>query len=215
MRLFVAVELDDAVRAAAASAIDALRRDRAVRRLDPRWVVAENLHVTVRFIGHVPDDGARAIVDALAGPVTLAPFSMTVAGCGAFPTSGPIRVIWLGIPDGCDGLAAIYDEMSRRLLPFGFEPEGRPFSAHLTLARVKDAPRGASADARAALDRLEFRPHSCLVRQATLFESRLSPRGPRYEPLARVPLSKMGNGKGKGNDNGKDQRIKGSKDPIL
>jgi 2'-5' RNA ligase len=188
MRLFVAVEVDDAIRAVASAAIDALRHDRAVRRLDPRWVAAENLHVTVRFIGHVADDVAPAVVDALTVPVDLPAFSMTVAGCGAFPPSGPVRVIWLGIPDGRDGLAAISDEMNRRLQPFGFEPEKRPFSAHLTLARVKDAPRGVSADARAALDRVEAPPLSCPVRQATLFHSQLSQRGPRYEPLARIPL---------------------------
>ena len=189
MRLFVAVELGEAVREAAASAIDHLRQDRAVRRLGPRWVPADNLHITVRFIGHVPDETAPAVVEAVTLPIEMPHFSLTVAGCGAFPPSGPVRVIWLGLPEGGEGLAAIYDEMNERLRPFGLEPEKRPFSAHLTLARVKDAPRGASADARAALARVEVRPISCPVREATLFRSHLSPKGPRYEALARIPLA--------------------------
>ncbi len=74
-------------------------------------------------------------------------------------------------------------------LPLGLAPEERPFSAHLTLARIKDAPRGVSAQARDALQRCAVPAVSWTVREATIFQSHLSPRGPRSEPLARATLN--------------------------
>jgi 2'-5' RNA ligase len=188
MRLFVAVDLDDNVRSTARETMETLRREPAIRRLDPRWVPAENLHITVRFIGHVPDDKAQSVIDVLKADVPVATFEATAQGCGAFPPSGAVRVIWIGLPGGCEGLAEIYGEMNRRLLPFGMPPENRPFSAHLTLARVKDAPRGVSQDARKALERCRVPPVAWTVREATVFQSHLSPHGPRYEALARATL---------------------------
>jgi 2'-5' RNA ligase len=87
-----------------------------------------------------------------------------------------------------DGLGAIHDEMNRRLLPFGFEPESRPFSAHLTLARVKDAPRGSGRAVRDALAGRDVSAPPVRVTAATLFQSHLSPHGPRYEAVADIPL---------------------------
>lgn len=188
MRLFVAVALEDAVRAAAAKTAGALRGACARSGIDARWVATENLHLTVRFIGHVADERVEPLIAAVTAPIDIAPFVLALSGCGAFPSSGAPRVIWIGVSEGLDGLRAIHDEMDRRLLPFGFEPEARAFSAHLTLARVKDAPRGAG---RALRERLQARVVTlppARVTAATLFRSHPSPRGARYEGLAAIPL---------------------------
>jgi len=186
MRLFVAVELNgDCIRVATETA--------AVlgRVVDPKiraaWVSAANMHLTVRFIGHIDDGRAPAMLEALAPPLDLAPFDVELGGCGVFPPSGPPRVIWIGLAQGLPSLAAMHEEFSRRLRPFGFEPEDRPFSAHLTLARIKDAPKGAGTPLREALRHIQPSGARAHVTNATVFQSHLSPKGPRYEALLQVP----------------------------
>ena len=196
MRLFVAVDIDDRARRIAEETAQALRRDIG-NASNIRWVPAENLHLTVRFVGHVQDDRVPALLDALTPPLDIAPFAVELAGCGVFPPSGAPRVIWIGLTVGLPGLAALHEEFDRRLAPFGFEPERRPFSAHLTLARIKDQSRGARPglpkSVRAAVQQAirDVTPRStrCRVTRATIFQSHLSPRGPRYEAIAFAPLT--------------------------
>src|SRR4051794_37750784 len=99
MRLFVGMELCTALRDAAADAAGALRTALGPR-VDARWVALEKLHVTVRFIGSVDDVRVPAVVDALAPPLAVAPFDIQLGPCGAFPRSGPPRVIWIGLAAG-------------------------------------------------------------------------------------------------------------------
>jgi 2'-5' RNA ligase len=191
MRLFVGVEIDDTVRQAAASATDDLRRCLTHARADvhARWVEPGNLHATVWFIGEVNDERGAEIRRALAAPVPTRAFDLGVGGFGAFPPSGPPRVIWLGVTTGSDAMAALYDAVRGRLEPLGFEAEKRRYSAHVTVARVKDVDRGAARRVRDALAATPADCGACRVEAATLFRSQLSPRGSQYEPLLRVPLS--------------------------
>src|SRR5215510_3992288 len=106
MRLFVAVELPDAIRARARQTAEELRERlrRSRLRLDARWVDPANMHLTVRFIGHVPDDRASLLIAAVRAPVPAASFDVQVAGCGAFPPRGAPRVFWIGVRRGLEGL---------------------------------------------------------------------------------------------------------------
>ena len=191
MRLFVAVDLPDAVRDAArdtaATLRERLRRSRV--RLDARWVDPANMHLTVRFIGHVPDDRASLLIEGLRSPVPAAPFELRLAGGGAFPPRGAPRVFWIGVPRGLEFLRGLHEEFNRRVAPFGYAPEDRPFSAHLTLARVKDVARGDGPRARAIVEQLDIDLGAFPVSAAALFQSRLSPHGPTYEALVRIPLA--------------------------
>jgi 2'-5' RNA ligase len=187
MRLFVAVEIEDTARRAAAAAAEELRHVLAPV-LKARWVAAENMHLTVRFIGQVDDLRAPALVEALCPPLDIAPFDLELGACGVFPPRGAPRVLWIGLTQGLPSLALLHDAFNQRLRPFGFEPEVRPFSAHLTLARIKDAPGGAARAVRDALDRVTVHRARSDVGRATLFQSHLSTKGPRYEPVAFIPL---------------------------
>jgi 2'-5' RNA ligase len=187
MRLFVAAEVDQSVLDEAQRAIEALRTalDGMLR---PRWVAPRNLHLTIRFIGHVPADRITSVVDALAPEIQLEPFDVALDQCGVFPPHGPPRVLWIGLAEGLPSLEQMHHECNRRLLPLGYEPERRPFSAHLTLARIKDAPRGSGARVRDALSRVRVAGVRSRVSEAVLFESHLSPNGATYNPLLRIPL---------------------------
>ncbi len=189
MRLFVGVELSDDVRAAAAATAGRLREDlrKARLHLDARWVAPENLHVTLWYIGEVSDERGAAISAALAAPFPIAPFDLALDGCGAFPPSGSPRVFWIALRAGADRMLDLWREVAARLAPLGFEPERRPYSAHLTIARVKDGGREA-AGIRRLLGETAAPAAACRVAAVTLFRSHLSPKGSTYEPLARVPL---------------------------
>ena len=151
------------------------------------WVPADRAHVTVRFIGHVDDAAARPIAEALAPPLAVDRFDLTVHGVGAVPPSGSPRVIWAGLTSGVDSLAAIEREVSARLERCGVAREDRPYHPHLTLARVKDA---GGLRARTLLEGLADRAFGTTrVDAITLFESRLSPKGPTYVALQRTALA--------------------------
>jgi 2'-5' RNA ligase len=187
MRLFVAVDLDDSARRAAEETAEALRRAIGPA-LPARWIPARNMHLTVRFIGHVADDRAPAVLAALAPALPIAPFDIEFGGCGAFPPRGAPRVIWIGLAQGLPSLSAMHDELDRRLAPLGFSAEQRAFSAHLTLARVTSARGASSAIVRAAFRDAIVSPARWRVDRATIFQSHLSPRGPRYEAVGHVVL---------------------------
>jgi RNA 2',3'-cyclic 3'-phosphodiesterase len=188
VRLFVGVQLCDALREDATAAAESLRA-RLGSRLVARWVAPEQLHITVRFIGHVDDSDAPAVIDAVSPPIPLNPFDLRFGGCGVFPRSGPPRVIWIALAEGLASCGAIHAELDRRLSRLGFEPETRPFSAHLTLARVKDVRGSTARDIRNIVTTPIESSGICQVTHATLFQSHLSPKGSRYETVARIDLA--------------------------
>lgn len=188
----MAVTLSEAVRRAAADLIGECRRRAAA--LAPRariaWVDPERLHVTVRFIGTVEDDRAAAVDDALTPTVPLEPFACTLAGTGCFPGRGQPRVVWAGVTSGLPNLVALEHEVSRRLTGIGLEPDWRPYAPHLTLGRVREA---AGLRGERLLHGLaDAGLGTMTVDRMTLFESRLSPKGPDYVPRLATPLGAAG-----------------------
>jgi len=188
VRLFVAVDLPEEMCDAIGGTCERLRLALG-RRVRARWVPTENIHVTIRFIGHVPDDRVPPLVAAVSTPLDIAPFELRLGRCGVFPGGGPPRIIWLGCAAGSSSLAAIHDAMNQRLAMLGLVEEGRPYSAHVTLARVADVARGSAASVRTIVQTADVVPAVGHIAHATLFRSLLSPRGARYEALTRVALT--------------------------
>jgi RNA 2',3'-cyclic 3'-phosphodiesterase len=190
VRLFAGIDLDAPVRSAAAAATDHLRAE--LPRVDPdfaaRWIPPANLHITLWFLGEVADEAATAVVAALRQPFPTASFPLVLRGCGAFPRSGPPRVLWVGVSRGAPEMRALYGELADRLVPLGFPREPRPYSPHLTVARVKASGRGTARAVRQLLAETAADCGTSAVTAVTLFRSRLSPRGAAYEPILRVPL---------------------------
>jgi 2'-5' RNA ligase len=189
MRLFIAIEVGDAIAQEASRVIDTLRDRAAALAPSARitWITPERMHLTVRFIGHVDDARAAAIVDAFREPIAVDPFELAIAGTGTFPPQGAPRVIWAGIAAGGDASEAVERQVTTRVTALGVAPEERPYRPHVTLARVKAPARLRAAALLEGLEQHVFGRVS--VAAITLFESRLSPTGPTYVALLRTPLN--------------------------
>jgi 2'-5' RNA ligase len=189
MRLFVAVDLDEPRRLAAGRAASDLARRLSLGRA-VKWVEPRNLHLTIRFIGEADESQARRIQAAL-DPALLTPaFDFALGGVGVFPPGGSPRVLWLGVVHGAAALADLHDEVEGRLQAIGEPPEGRGFSAHLTLARFKDLDRARGEWVRTALREIRFEAGPCRIEAITLYQSGLAPSGPTHTPLLRSPLAR-------------------------
>jgi RNA 2',3'-cyclic 3'-phosphodiesterase len=166
------------------------RATAAARRAKVTWIPADRMHLTIRFIGEVDDGKASMVRQALEEPLTVAPFRLTLCGAGTFPKSGTPRVVWLGVTEGREQLLCVERAINARLTPLGILEEDRAYSPHLTLARVRD-PAGLKSTR--LLDGLtDRRIGTTHIDTITLFQSKLSPKGPTYTPLLRTPLKVAG-----------------------
>ena len=187
-RIFAAVPLGDAARAAIETLVATVRATAEPSEREVRWVRLEGIHVTLRFIGPTPEPRIGDAVDALtAAAATARPFQAGLDGAGAFPNADRPRALWLGIGEGAGELASLTAAVSRELAERGWPPDERPFRAHLTLARSD----GIAAGARTA-ERLRVAAVGLDVRwtvdRAILFESVTGGGPARYVPLSEARL---------------------------
>ncbi|MCI0339743.1 MAG: RNA 2',3'-cyclic phosphodiesterase [Planctomycetales bacterium] len=183
MRAFVAVEISDSCRAAVGRFLEKLRP--AAGGL--RFVPAENLHVTVKFLGDVAAERLPEIVEALRGAAAgRGPIRFGVRGVGGFPNLRAPRVLWIGGMDPEGRLADLAAAVERATEPLGFPPEGRGFTLHVTIARPRDGriPGGL----RQALEGPEPDFGETLAHRMVLMESLLDPSGAKYRPSAEIAL---------------------------
>ena len=182
VRTFVAVLLPDDLRGRLALAIDALRPHAP----GVAWVAAENLHVTVKFLGGVEEARLAEVRAALERAVTAPAFEVNMRGLGAFPGATRARVLWAGAP-GSPAFAGLAGAVDRALAGLGFPPEVRGFTPHVTLGRVREPGRNPALAS--ALEAAAHRDFGALrVDRISLMRSDLSPRGARYTELAGFPL---------------------------
>jgi 2'-5' RNA ligase len=189
VRLFVAIELGADVQREAAGTIEELKRRTAqsAPRAKVTWVRPEQLHITLRFIGQVDPDGATNIQTALAPPIRVPPFELSIKGMGTFPPKRPPRVLWAGISAGIDSLRSVEQEVRSRLTPLVPGDDG-DYHPHVTLGRVKFA---AGLRPAVLLEGLEDTTFGVVrVGAVTLFESRLSSKGSTYVALGRTSLAR-------------------------
>jgi RNA 2',3'-cyclic 3'-phosphodiesterase len=132
VRLFVALDFPDAVR-------QSLRE--LIARLQPecrgaRWVRPEAMHVTLKFIGEIPEEKIQPIQAALAPVHSTQPVDLHFRGLGFFPNERRPRVLWVGM-EASANLPELVASIERALVPLGIPAESRDFVPHLTLARFQ------------------------------------------------------------------------------
>lgn len=199
IRAFVAVALDADARKALARAQEQAR-DRTMRELSGsapgariQWVRPDSIHLTLKFLGEIADTRVEEIRSALAPTIQAqARFSVEVGGFGVFPNLRAPRVLWVGVSgqgDRAITLARLAADVDAGLDALGFPREAKPFSPHLTLARIKERSREVGkALAESGLMAQAERVGSLKVDAVALIRSELKPSGAVYTPLWEVPL---------------------------
>jgi len=185
MRCFIAIELPVDVHRKLAG----LQRHLSPLEPDVRWMPVETIHLTLKFLGEVPDPQVPEVCAAALEVAThIPPFELEVCGVGCYSPSGAPRVLWAGITRPVPPpLLACQKALEAACTPLGFAPEGRAYSPHLTIGRVRE--RGATGRIRPAVRAQEaFTAGAFTVSELTVFQSILGQPHARHIPLARAPL---------------------------
>jgi 2'-5' RNA ligase len=185
-RLFIALELPANVRRSVKDHIDRLRQEVSDARAS--WTREENLHLTLKFVGATPVTMVEALSAAAQRAASaVSPFELSVGGCGAFPTHGQPRVLWIGINDPSGELNDYYRALEDECAKAGFQREERPLHPHLTIARLRQ-PRG-SRRLVEIHKQAGFEPIPVNIRDVCLIRSERRNEGSRYTVISRHDFS--------------------------
>ena len=184
MRLFVAIELPDSIKQELVRLQEHIKK--SCGSCPARWVAPGNVHLTLNFLGDVSaskfDDLKRAVAQTSGGADG---FDLTLAELGAFPNLERPRVIWVGIRGDLNRLLALQKNLEQSISALGITPENRPFSPHLTLARVGDEVFAADKKRLGAAAAGTGCGTDCSIpiRSVSLIRSQLTTGGPVYTVL--------------------------------
>ncbi len=184
VRLFVAIEIAEEIRKKFVEFQNTLKKADA----DVGWVLPENFHITLKFIGYLEGEKVDAVIGILRDSVVnIRPFDLSYIGVGVFPTQRNPRVIFIDVIDPGRNLMSIHERLDSQLLALGVERENRPFEAHLTVGRIKT-----QRNVRKLIENLHsyngFNFGSESVTQVVLMKSDLSQDGPIYTKLHSIHL---------------------------
>jgi len=190
IRAFIAIELPTAILGEV---------DQVEARLKPqvppetvRWVKADSIHLTLKFLGQVPSDQLELITSALrTAAAAHAPFTLEVSDAGCFPNAHRPRVVWVGVKDDGHRLHVMQRAVENAIAPLGYPTEVRDFTPHLTLGRLARDVR--QIDQKKIGEVVQLAAVGSLgrweVKQIALIRSDLKPNGAEYTILMRAPLT--------------------------
>jgi len=189
IRAFIAVDISPEI-------LDQIKRisddlNQQINNHAVRWVPAENIHLTLKFLGDVSVNNLELLTDALRlEAINHRPFSISVGGIGAFPSVRRPRVLWIGI-EGPETLLNLQHNIESQMARLGYEKDQRPFSPHLTLGRVSRSAR--PDEIRVVSQTVEAYNLGFLgitsVNDFHLYRSDLHPDGAVYTRILTLPLT--------------------------
>lgn len=185
MRCFISIELPESLKKEIAEKTAKLRALDA----DVKWIVPENLHLTLKFLGETPEEIVPAVKETLAKTAArFGKFNLDFSGLGVFPDARRPRVLWVGVLDS-ESLLSLQRDAEEGMKEFGFEAEDRAFSAHLTIGRVR-SPKGKERLVR-EIEALKDASFGWVeVAEMSFMKSELKPSGAKYTVLFVVPLGR-------------------------
>jgi len=190
IRSFIAIELPEKLK------LELVRlQDRLQQRPQPwiKWVDPQGIHLTLKFLGNIGADKIAPITGAMEAAVRgIPPFRLELSNLGAFPNLKRVQVIWVGVGGEIDRLRQLQQRLEANLVPLGFSAEAREFTAHLTLARLRNQ---ATPDERNRLGQLvaatRFETAQTIeVENINLMKSQLTREGAIYSKISSVGLNK-------------------------
>ena len=185
MRLFLAIELDDAAREQLIA---------AQRAMEPFLGKASltkpaNLHLTLKFLGEVESRRAEALRESLAKVRGPAGIELAAVGVECFPTRGPVRIVAAELGGQVEALSAVHAAIEQRCRFLGFERETRAYRPHVTLARARPTLPPATRQCRAEATQTLWPGPALLVKEFVLVQSVLKPAGAEYSVVARFAFA--------------------------
>ncbi|MFO7839055.1 MAG: RNA 2',3'-cyclic phosphodiesterase [Desulfosalsimonadaceae bacterium] len=185
LRAFVAIPLPEDVAGLLGEIQSGLQKEN----WPVKWVRPESIHLTLKFLGDIPESEVEQIVSAMQTAVRqFAPLTLSAAGLGAFPSVKRPRVLWCGIGGESHVLARLHAGLDEQLArQLGIEKEGKAFKGHLTLGRVKGKIKP-DAVVEAVTSYGDVTSRAFVADSLCLYRSELKPGGAVYTELARVPL---------------------------
>ena len=186
VRTFIAIDPGRAIR----ERMVALQENLARIGAEVKWVEADNLHVTLLFLGEVDNRDLMPVCRAVEEAAHAhQPFDLSIEGAGCFPNMRRPRVVWIGVGKGMEEVRALHDALEGPLLKLGcYRREERQFTPHVTLGRIRtDKPLDQLAEA--LVKKKHYQAGETLIREVLVMSSELSPKGPAYTVMSRAGLS--------------------------
>jgi 2'-5' RNA ligase len=187
VRAFIAIELPAEIKRSLGELENRLKSGR----YRAKWVAPESIHLTLKFLGNISTDSINDVTKVIEkAAMGIPPFKLAVNGLGVFPNFQRVQVIWVGVSGALDKLTQLQKRIDTGLESLGFVPETRPFTAHLTIARIRDE---ASPTERLSIGQLvaktDYEGGEFNVEAISLMKSQLTREGPIYSRLVSVTLS--------------------------
>ena len=177
LRAFLAIDVDEDLKAKMYKVIKQFKQTDA----NIKYVDLENIHLTLKFFGEIDSDGIELLSSKISGVVSnFDKFKIKIKGCGAFPNTKRIKVIWLGIDDD-KVIRQLHDELDKEFVKLGFDKD-KKFSSHLTIGRMRNA-KGKDKVQAAIEEFGDVEIGEMDVDRIVLKKSTLTPSGPIYEDL--------------------------------
>lgn len=185
VRTFIAVPLEETAMDAILSLISPLRK----RHPDYRWVDRATLHLTLVFLGNVLAVRIPELDEMLREALRNLPsYDLSLCGMGAYPDHRRARVLWVGCDQGLDETVTLQNAVADAMELCGFPKENRPFSPHITVARLKRT--GRPGNIGSTLEQCShWQGPTTHVNQVQIMGSELLRTGPRYTVLSSLPLA--------------------------
>jgi 2'-5' RNA ligase len=190
LRAFIAIEIPPNIQAAIEKQTARLRQ--ALGNETVRWIPAQNMHLTLKFLGDIASSHVDFLKQLLTREATLhSQFDLQIGGLGSYPTSRRPRILWVGLHIPAE-LVALQKSIETGTTRLGYEQEERDFAPHLTIGRVRQNASPADLPKiRAAMDNIQLgNIGTARVDSVHLFKSELQPNGSVYTKLFSAPLSK-------------------------
>lgn len=186
VRTFVGIATNSAVRERALELRERLRRSGA----QAKWTASENLHLTLKFLGDVPEEQVPRVCYTVAEAASVCkPFQLHFRGAGAFPNTRRPRTVWIGVAEGEAELRRLQKLVDWALRKLRFPREPRRYHPHLTIGRIRGAEFGSSNLKELLQESSQFDAATTFIDEVIVFASSLGSEGSTYTVLARAALA--------------------------
>lgn len=187
MRLFIAIDIDERIRSVLSDLQRQLASSVDIKKSDVKWVEPENIHLTLKFLGEIQDEKSVEVCNIVKEVASRhKSFQLNIESVGYFGGKSA-RVLWIGTGDGSDNLLQLQKDLESQLALAGWPEEGREFTGHLTLCRVRNPKAGVKL-AQITENYKHFEAGVILADSLAVYQSQLKPTGPVYIRLCDCKL---------------------------